>query len=171
MNPTPPPRAAPSTRQRWYGWQGLAADGVAVSLGLGALAIGNNDVNEDDFAGRLALVGVAVYGLGAPVIHLKHHKPWHALGSLGLRGSLPFAVAFFTESSASCPPPNQDYGSCGQGDLIGGALTGAVLAIVIDTIVLSWEARREEAPTTARLGLVPVVSTEGRRELRLVGAF
>ena len=100
-----------------------------------------------------------------------HDRPWQALGSLGLRGSLPIVGGAIGLGSATCPKPGQEYGNCGLGELIIGAAAGAVLAMALDDSLLAWKQPRADAPVQARLSLAPVVSTDGRRELRVFGTF
>jgi hypothetical protein len=157
-----------SSERRWYGWQGLALDGGAVTLQLFAVTMAMNDSNA---AGGVALAGAAVYGLGAPVVHLVHDRPWHGLASLGIRGALPVLGGLAGLELATCPPPSGDYGNCGVGELLLGAAGGALVAMALDATLLGWEPRPVERQAGLRLGLAPIVSNDGRRELRLVGSF
>jgi hypothetical protein len=176
-----PVAAAPQVREetttpkkRWYGWQSLAVDGGAVLMAFTALKLDESRGATDSNAptGELLLGSAAAYGLVAPTIHLLHDNGWRALGSFGLRATLPVAVGALGRALATCPPPNGEYGNCGLGEVVIGAGVGAVLAMVVDDAVLAWDVPREDSKGgTTRVGLAPVVATEGRRELRLYGTF
>ncbi len=170
VNLAPQQREVPS-KPRWYGWQSLAVDGGALALGVTALFVKGDTQRSEDVASGLAIAGGVAYGAGAPTLHLLHDKPWHALGSFGMRGALPALGAVLWSATVTCPPPGQEYGKCGTGPLIFGAAAGALVAMALDATLLRWERPRVEAQSQASLGLAPVVSTNGGRELRLVGTF
>jgi hypothetical protein len=85
---------------------------------------------------------LAVYGLGAPVVHVAHGRYGVALGSLGLRVGLPVLGGLVTWKMAGCA----------GGDLCGlaaipGAVFGAASAIAIDASALAWERLGAERPS------------------------
>ncbi|HYQ15201.1 MAG TPA: hypothetical protein VEQ58_05580 [Polyangiaceae bacterium] len=164
------------SERRWYGWQGLAVDGGAVVLGLTSIALLSKDdpygsEGRERFATMLGVVGAVGYGVGAPTFHLVHHRPWQALGSFALRGGLPVVGGALGMSLATCPPPTGDYGNCGLPELLMGAAAGALVAVALDASLLAWETRPREERGQARFGVVPVLASEGRRELRVFATF
>jgi hypothetical protein len=167
-----PQREAPLTERRWYGWQGLALDGGALTLGLTALALEASDSpNRESSAGGVALAGAVVYGLGAPVVHVVHERPWQGLASLGMRGALPVLGGALGLGLATCPPPTGDYGNCGAPEALLGVAGGALIAIALDATLLGWERRAVRGQAGFSLGLAPIVAADGRRELRVIGSF
>lgn len=177
VNAAPQERREPPQEERhWYGWQALAVDGAAAALGLGGLALLSSDDSQgyeerERLAGLMALGGAVAYGVGAPAIHLLHQRPWQALGSLGLRAGLPVLGGAVGLGAATCPPATGDYGNCGLPELLMGAIAGTLVAVALDASLLAWDSPRSDAPTQGRLGIAPVVSSDGRRELRVFGTF
>jgi hypothetical protein len=164
----------PEEEPRWYGWQNLAVDGGALAFSVAAAGVDSSDSpgGSENLTQALLLGAVVGYGAGGPAIHLVHGHPWKALGSLGLRGGLPVLGGAIGLASATCPPPDGgDYGNCGLGELIMGAAAGVVIALVIDDGFLTWEKPARDEVSQARLGVTPVVSSDGRRELRVFGTF
>jgi hypothetical protein len=158
--------------RRWYGWQVLSVDFGSMGLGVAALYVAGGDgPNRENTTQALLLLSAIGYGAGGPAFHLIHRQPWHALGSLALRGGLPLMGGALGLTSATCPPPEGDYGNCGALPMIVGAAAGAVLAIVLDSTVLAWDRPRDDASSQARFGLSPVVARDGRRELRVFATF
>lgn len=173
VNPAPQASETPPLGpRRWYGWKGLTTDGAALTLAVSAVMVDlTDDPQKENWAGGLGIASAVAYGAGGPAFHLMHDQPWHALGSLGLRGSLPFLGALAWRATVTCPPPNGDYGSCGTGPILFGFAAGALAAMALDATVLAWDRPQREATPRATLGLAPVLSMDGRRELRVVGTF
>jgi hypothetical protein len=164
--------ASAQQERRWYGWQTLSVDGGAAALGLAALAIELRDVPPNEaLTGSLLLGGGLAYMAGGPAIHLLHDRPLQALGSFGLRGGLTLFGGALGLASATCPPPDGEYGNCGLGPLIMGAAAGTIVAMVLDDTLLAWEKPAAGAASQARLGITPFVSKDGHRELRVFGTF
>lgn len=179
---SPPPetvRLAPQSREvslpspgddveppLWYGWQTLSLDGALIAGTIAILVLADGS----DRGNTLALVPAAGFVLGGPTIHLVHHEPWRALGSLGLRAGLPvIGGAMGIGVFATCPPPEGDYGSCGLGELVVGTALGIVAASLIDGGAL---ARESAKPRGLALSISPFISADGTtRELRLRGEF
>src|SRR5262249_5737754 len=68
-----------------YPGQILAADGAAIGM---FVAAGRS--NDADSAQHWAALGLFTYALGAPIIHLTHHRLGRGAASLGLRVAMPF---------------------------------------------------------------------------------
>ncbi len=119
--------------RRWYGWQTFAADGVAGTVFLAAVA-------DDHNSTLFALSGLS-FGLGAPAIHLSHGNWQVALGSLGLRVAGPFVGALI--GSQSDIRVSEDATSTDRSSKWGvaGAAIGGLVASAIDGLLLSYDTR------------------------------
>jgi hypothetical protein len=141
-----PERSEPATR--WYGWQIVPIDAVALSVIVAELALGERATPAP---GILAL---GAYALGGPVVHLAHGRSSTALGSVALRLALPAIGALVGSSLENC-----ENDSCTGGvPTVYGGLAGAVPAMVLDSALLA----RAPLPVTASLSL-PI----GRQSLRV----
>jgi membrane associated rhomboid family serine protease len=135
-----------------YRLEVVAVDATAVA----GVAIGHNST---------AVIGlsIATYALGAPILHLVHHRPGNALGSFLLRVALPVAggaLGWMLTSGVSGP----DIPS-GAGGAVIGLVAGVITASSIDIGVLS---RAEPAPQ-----LAPAVTptANGGMTFGLTGSF
>lgn len=79
----------PPLVRRWYGWQTLVTDGVAVGLFAFAKAAGDNSAAV--VVGGLGALGA--YVLGAPLVHVGHRRYGVAFGDLGIRIAAPVLFA------------------------------------------------------------------------------
>lgn len=137
-----------------YRKQVLLADGLSVA----AIALGPV-LARDGSGGKLAMLGVAGYVFGAPLVHLAHGRGGAAFKSLGLRTALPMlgAIAGFklgpndlmcgqSESSET----GHGGGGCPGGSIsgaIGGLLIGSIAAAAIDSKYLARYETMRTAPT------------------------
>lgn len=138
------------------------------SLGL---LIGGSAVSSGDVTAPLALLGLAGYLAGAPILHGAYGRPGAAAGSLVLRSTLPILGGVVGSDSAECPPP-QGHGECRLGGAVVGVGTGVLAAIAIDAAALSWRAVDAEAAAAPRVGIAPVMSSDRKGgELRVFGTF
>jgi hypothetical protein len=71
----------PTRRHRWYGWQTLISDGVALSI----VIAGSTATSDRGFLNAL-IGGAVVFVAIPPIIHFAHERPVAAIGSLLLRG-------------------------------------------------------------------------------------
>ncbi len=156
----PRPAQEPSRWSRWYGWQTLTADGLA--LGIGVVGAGT----ESTTLGHVAL---GSYLVGAPIVHLAHDEPARAFGSLALRAGLPAAGLL-----AGCQL-DDDPGFLG---CIGGAALGTLIgmsaAIAIDSAALAWSDTPVKAADAApkRFAISPTFTTgKGAYGLGLSATF
>jgi hypothetical protein len=128
----------PKTETRWYGWQTLLSDGLAV------------------VATPLAPpLGVGMYFLGAPIIHIAHLEGFNVLKSLGMRVISPVVGGLVGLAAA-------DGCSGFLCELEGGAwgvIIGAGVAIVVDAAFIAREDVPVEKKKTATI--VPII-TPGR---------
>ena len=164
--------------RRWYGWQGLSVDAGASAMWLTSIALLSVDDStvagserRETTAGALMVAGGVAYMAGGPTTHWLHGRRWQALGSVGLRGGIPVLGGLIGLNAATCPPPTGDYGNCGLPELLLGAAAGAVVAMALDASLFAWETPRQDRKPQATLGLSPVLSSDGRRELRVFGTF
>jgi hypothetical protein len=140
---------------RWYGWQMLVADAVALGLMLAAT----------DDAG---LAGAVLYLGSGPVIHGAHGRGEALAGSLGLRLGAP--VAGGALGNATCTDRTGSL-ACVEETAIG-ILLGMGVAVAIDAALLAREPAppRREAERAVRLA--PALTlTPGRASLSLGGIF
>jgi hypothetical protein len=115
---------------RWYGWQNLMGDGIALSFGALAVAI-----DADGASNALGSVSSLVYLGASPLIHSSHGEAGSVFGSLGLRFGLPTAgllIGFAVARGCSFYP-----GGCD--DALRGASVGVVSAMAIDAALLAHE--------------------------------
>ncbi len=148
-----------ATREQWYGWQSLSADGVALVLLIAAGASSDQRNVLPDIFGYGSL---GMYLLGGPATHLMHDSPGRALGSLVLRAGLPLAFGAVGSQLEDCSG-DEDYDLCGiVGALLGGTL-GIATAITIDAAVLSYE----EVPVTSE-GVQDIGVSIGRDHFAIV---
>lgn len=128
----------------------IAADVVA---GLATVLSFGDPKNVGPFA-------VGMYAFGAPAMHLIHHRPGRALGSLALR-TIPFGIAYLI----------LDGGHNGYEVLVPlffGVLGSAVTVSAIDSAVL---ARGDEPPPQARSWTPAVTPTRSGFTFGLRGSF
>lgn len=123
----------PKTRERWYGWQSLSADGASLLLLIAAGAASDSKGKASDV---MAYGAVGGYLLGGPVTHLLHDSPSRGLGSLGLRLGLPIAFGFIGSSLERC---SEDFDLCGVPGAVFGGVLGIATAVVLDASVLGYD--------------------------------
>jgi hypothetical protein len=150
--------------RRWYGWQVMSADAVAVAAGAGTGLV------VDAAGGDPSSVGSAVFAggylLGGPTVHVLQGRYGHAAGSLALRVGGPLLFGFIGHHLDT-----SDTG--GSGDDLGesariGVALGTAAALLLDWSSLSWAP--VETPRAARL--VPTATAgDGRVALGLAGRF
>ncbi|MGE0324425.1 MAG: hypothetical protein AB7S68_19060 [Polyangiaceae bacterium] len=117
---------------RWYGWQTLLVDAASVGLAV---------VTQN------AYVFLGGYWIFPPVLHLGHGQPSRAIGSLGLRVALPFI-------GMGLGSGQDGNGEDGDAGLVYGALTGLVVASILDAAWLSW--KDERVPVNQALSSAPL---------------
>lgn len=141
--------ALPTRERRWYGWQTLATDGVAI--GLSVLSLSTVETRNSSASSVFAVVSASTFLCGAPVVHFAHGHVGKGFGSLGLRLGLPVGGALI--AAAIARPCGGDFGCLGESAL--GFLVGTGSAIAIDAAVLA-----NEEVSRPRQGLVatPVVA-------------
>jgi len=168
MTVTPPGLApvielpAPVALEPGYRNQTAIADGIGVGLFLIGIS------TQSDPVGYLWL---GTYLGGAPLVHLAHHRPGRAAGSLALRVGLPILGGLLGDKLGTQPGCSGINDGCSSSDrterMLLGALGGMVAAMVIDTGFL---AKGDEAP--ARPSWSPAIAA--RRDgvtLGLSGSF
>lgn len=142
-------RAPEPSREHWYGWQTLATDGAAASQF--ALAAGTHN---PAFLG----LGVGTFALGAPIVHLAHHRPWMALLDLGFRVVVPL-IGLSIGAEIDSHTPSTCRGSSEALDAVcepstkaieaGGIVTTASVA-ALDAAFFSYEPARAGRPRDER---------------------
>jgi hypothetical protein len=137
-----PPREKPKL-ERSYRHQVLISD-AASALGI----VGGMQFKSSVPYG----LGLAGYGLAAPIIHVVNGRPLRGLASLGLRLALPILGGFAGEKYLrdECPP---DSGFCNDAlpteGFFRGLAVGAIVAAAVDAVVIARPVRVEAgwAPT------------------------
>src|SRR5262249_23454050 len=125
--------AAASPETRWYGWQMLAPDAVAVGLALVALHVGERADQLGTAEGLLA-VSAGVFRADGPIVHALHGQPGRAGWSLALRIGLTllgWPIGFSTGEGA-CRKYAYDHEGCPYEFAFYGLIFGAATAAVID---------------------------------------
>jgi hypothetical protein len=158
------------TQQEWYGSHTLAADAIPASLFLLTIPVDND--SEAGFWGA----GAFTFAVGAPAVHVAHGRPWTALGSLGLRLSVPIVGMFFgAQIDGSMPLKCSAMMDCEMSTtyLTAGGLIGAAAVSAIDASLLAFERVPErEVAASPAVTLSPVVAlTERGGRLGLLGSF
>jgi hypothetical protein len=155
----------PRIESRWYGDETLLMDGASAAVAL--LAV----LADDELASPiLGFASIGGYVAGGPMMHVRHHAPGRALGSVALRVGLPLLGL---APALACSGRERD----GCGEAIGAVLIGLPLgigaAIAIDAAVLA----REDVPVYdehARIhfGISPLVTrTSTGVAMNVAGAF
>jgi hypothetical protein len=116
----------------------------------------------------LALIGLAVYGLGAPINHLAHDNVGRGVASLALRvGSLASSYAILVETfSGRCGNDEVAHPSyCDWG--VGAALALPIAAAILDDVLFARAPRADAAP--ARVSFVPGLAFAGGAAVMSLG--
>lgn len=144
---------------RWYGWEPLLIDAGAFGIGVVGLAAESAPI---------AMIGYGTWIASGPTVHLAHGSSARALGSLGMRLSLPVVGA-----AAGCELFGADdpWFGC-LGGVATGFVAGMALASVADAAAVAWGS----APTTSDAArparITPtILAAGGVRGLALAGAF
>ena len=131
------------------------------AAGLVALGVGGK-------VGVLALMGVPLYLVGPPLMHLSHSRPRTALASVSLRVGLPLLGLVVGDSL----PDHCDEGDCIDSPpmkIVVGMGVGVVAASVIDAVFL---AKGDEAPAKTQTSWRPIARpTRGGLALGIAGEF
>jgi hypothetical protein len=147
--PVAPPLAEPTPalpESRWYGWQTLAPDAVAVGLAALALHLDSNGANVSTVEGLLAVSG-GIFLLDGPIVHGLHGQPARAGWSIGLRVGLAllgWPVGFSTGEGA-CRKYAYDHEGCPYEYAAYGVIFGAATAAFLDAVILGHQPVPERA--------------------------
>lgn len=127
--------SSPARADEWYGYQTLAADGVATGLVVGAIAT-HGDVSKTFFA-----LSASTYIIASPVIHAANERGGAAVGALGLRLGAPVSFGLLGLVVGAASDSHANWGAPLLGGLIGVGL-GVITAMVIDAAVLARKETR-----------------------------
>ena len=159
----PPPPAATSDKAaegtpRWYGWQTLTVDGVALgAVGLGALVGGGANRSGSILFGG----GFFGYFLGAPIVHVAHGEPGRGVFDVFTRGLVVFAGSLAGYGVAAGIEPRCDPDAIRCDDphknlettlVVSGVVLGVAAASTIDATLLAWDGK---VPGPMHLSYVP----------------
>lgn len=169
---TPPPPPASADAPAWYGWQTLAADGLALGFLGGAWAVaGSREAggSATDIAGRLIFAGVGTYLIGGAAVHWWHDRRWIALADIGLRVGIPFAAGVVGLGLDVLT------GSIYRGaylSSVGFFLLGPLAAIIFDAAYLARDLSAESPSGPARVQWTPFIgASNGSAVAGLAGVF
>jgi hypothetical protein len=128
------PEPTRSSKERWYGWQTLALDALALT----ALVATPSQYVADKSAGtRLFYASLGTFVLGGPTVHAAHGNWGKAAGSAASRLGAILLMGLAVEAS-KCPYEHCDASEqIVAGGLVGFALIPAVIAV--DSAVLARE--------------------------------
>jgi hypothetical protein len=159
---------------KWYGWQSLSTDGGSLALLIAGASVGKSGGEVMDILGATAFV------FGSPLIHLGHEHPGKALGSFALRAVAPVGTMFTGAllgglvTSGHSSEREDNLSGIGYGALIGG-ISGTVLTILIDDLVIAREKAQEPPPPPpeeAHVTIEPRIGTvRGGATLGIGGTF
>jgi hypothetical protein len=175
------PRERPTTRS-FYGWKILVTGEVGASLVALSVLLPDKPLDSVVSTGGF-VIGMPAYMLGGPIVHWTHGG--FAKGLISFGGNATFAlVGGLTGQSIRCG--NDSDPDCGMKGFFTGVAVGALVAPILDALVLGWEnvplddyvttAKGRTSPMGAgRVGwsLSPTwrVGPRGSLELGLVGRF
>ena len=156
---------SPVAKTRSYRWQVVAVDVVAV----GSLALALRDRSDD-----WGYVGLATYGLGAPIAHAASGHGGRALGSLGLRVGLPLVAGFLGSRLETAPQcevsPGGALALCDgtfpSDGVAKGLAVGAIAAMALD----AWLIAKPE-PKHRRMWSPNAAASQNRVSVGVSGAF
>lgn len=138
--------------KRWYGWQTLSTDGVAIASFV--IAGATNEANV------LPAVGLGTYLFGGPIVHATHGNWGRSAASLGMRTAIPVATGALVYAVNNCESPsNEDAGTdgwCELGRAVGalfGGMVGATVAVALDASLLAWEHEEPRPQFAPALGV------------------
>lgn len=142
------PRPDPPRQDRWYGYQTLIADGVAIATSSTGVALtvseakaGGNDANPLPGL-ALAGLGATTYLLGAPIVHWAHGRVGVGFISLGMRILAPLAGLGLGAVGSELA-----NGSKNQIGIPIGAAAGALTAVLLDATLLGWQRTSSDGVT------------------------
>src|SRR5262245_18559542 len=151
--PAPPPAPPPETR--WYGWQTLTADVLAVTLTM-VLATRVDQHNGTAVIGSVVL-GASAFVLGGPLVHAFHGHRTKAVGSLALRLGVPLAgMAIAAGLAGPCGQYEYDHEGCRIGSVAAGSIMGVAIAMIVDAAALGREQVTAPPPNRPSVGFIPM---------------
>jgi hypothetical protein len=150
--PAANPEPAPLTREEWYGWQTLIADGATSLFLLPAAFV--------DDADPFAWAAVGGYLAGGPIVHVAHANYGRSVLSLALRAGLPVVLGMGGHGASG----GGEFGSVG---LVAGIGIGIAGAIAIDAALLAYD----EVPVESGLPALRLDLRPGHAALSLGGRF
>jgi len=129
------PKVRPTTKS-FYGWEILATGEVGAVLAAAGVLLPDDPLGSAP-ATAAFVVGMPLYALGGPAIHWSHGDFSKGMVSFGGNVALPF-LGGFVGSAVRCHETNAPD-DCGSRGFLTGVVVGAMIAPVIDALVLGWE--------------------------------
>ena len=142
-----PPQPTVAVQHRWYGWQNLSSDGVALTLFVVAGETSPHQGRTLFFMNPpWAIAGASVFALGGPIVHLAHGHPLRAIGDLVMRtamsSAVPLLIVVGGETTKTSGPDGGATANVYVGLAAVLAIFGAAGAVAIDSTIMSREERR-----------------------------
>ncbi len=148
-----------------FGWEVAAVDASAIALG----AVGGLLTSRTTGLAVLPALGGAAYFAGGPLVHVAHHDPRGAWGSLAWRILAPVALGGAAAGVAALATPDGPTDLCSSRTVCAAALVGAAGfgAGMMVAMVHDWATAREPAPArsaatassgTPRVAWTPLVA-------------
>lgn len=135
--------AQPPIQRRWYGWETLAIDGVALSVLIATGVAESNAYKPWDTYAALVYPGLAAYTLGPPIVHAARGHWGKAGASFALRaGSLLVvtgAVVVSLQDDPGCESSSTSSGCGGTNPLLYLGALAIPAAVAIDAAVVANE--------------------------------
>jgi hypothetical protein len=154
--------SAPTSESRWYGYELVLADG----LGVGSLWLLASASHEHEAGGVLATVAAGSLLLTPAFIHASHGRHGAAAASVALRLGLPLLGAVI--GTSACTDSGGENWCLGPPAV--GFAAGALAAVAIDDIGLSWETR-PVAPRAPRVQVGFAPRADHGMTFTVAGAF
>ncbi len=164
---------APEVPERWYGWQIIPLDVLAIT----GMVVGFTKDNS-----ALMWGSVGLFGAGPPLVHFANGQFSRGGGSFASRtvgpivgAGIGFYAGLFAIPFIDCS--GDDFGFCFLAGPIYGAAIGAGLIAVaapfLDSGFLAWKPQAEEGQSETGLMIVPStgVTDDGRMTFGLAGRF
>lgn len=150
--------------QRWYGWQTLLSDGLAITAFITGIVVADDSHRTEDIGVGISIGGFAAFTIVPPIIHGVHGQGRNAGVSVALRlGS----TALLTLAVLECESDRR----CGEGWSVVAflAAVGYPVAVIVDAAIAYEDVPADEE---ASLRIAPWIGpVRGGAAFGLGGAF
>jgi len=138
--------------RRWYGWQTLTLDAIALASVPVVYAAG---VRDKQSLLAVYVPAAVLFDLGAPTVHWLQRGPGIALASFGLRVGIPLVTLLTAPPFGHCVHGDDDAQQKCRSRAMGiGAAVGFAIAPMVDAAWLAWKPASREVGVTLRPSLL-----------------